>query len=202
MRDAPQVQRVAPGLFVWWRYAPDVKAELFSTAIVAPGGAFLIDPIPCDDLLGALGPAPVAGLIITNENHARHAVALAQELGAPLFAHRDAQTALGLESGCELADAAEFSPGLTAIALEGAPAGEVAIHSAAEGGTLIVGDALINMGAYGFALLPAKYCSNQKRMRQSLRKLLDYDFTRILFAHGLPVASDAKRRLAELLEAG
>ena len=81
---------------------------------------------------------------------------------------------------------------MTAIAIEGAPAGEIAIYADADGGSLVIGDALINMGSYGFTFLPAKYCANHKQMRRSLRKLLDYEFERILFAHGLPIVANAQ----------
>jgi glyoxylase-like metal-dependent hydrolase (beta-lactamase superfamily II) len=66
---------------------------------------------------------------------------------------------------------------------------------------LNVGDALINFEPHGFTLLPAKYCSNQKQLLRSLRKLLDYKAERILFAHGTPVLSGAGERLRGLLDA-
>ena len=68
-----------------------------------------------------------------------------------------------------------------------------------DGGTMIMGDALINFEPYDFTLLPAKYCSNAKLMRRSLPKLLDYSFDRMLFAHGTPIVSGAWQRLEELL---
>ena len=86
-----------------------------------------------------------------------------------------------------------------AIEIEGGPPGEIAIHSDAEKGSLIIGDALINFEPYGFALLPAKYCSNARLMRRSLRKLLDYTFQRMLFAHGTPILTAARQRLEQLL---
>ena len=64
----------------------------------------------------------------------------------------------------------------------------------------IIGDALINFAPYGFTFLPAKYCSNQKQMRQSLGKLLAYKAERMFFAHGLPILSAASERLRGLLE--
>ena len=202
MAAAPEIDCVAPGLFVWHRYAPEVKVDLFSTAIVATAGAFLVDPvaIPPGELQAAIAPARVAGVVVTNENHARAAAAFAAEFVVPLYVHEAAQAALGWPPTEALRDGVDFAPGLAAIAIEGAAAGEVVLYSPAEGGSLIVGDALINMESYGFTFLPAKYCSNQKQMRKSLRKLLEYDFARIVFAHGLPVVHDAKRRLAELLE--
>ena len=197
-----EIHRVCQTVVTWHRYAPEVKAELFSTAVISSDGAYLVDPIAIDreSLRTTLAPAAIAGVVVTNENHGRAAVDVAATFDVPLYAHAATRQALDLPSALELADGDEFAPALTALAIEGAPAGEIAIYAQLEGGTLIIGDALINMGSYGFALLPAKYCSNQKRMRRSLRKLLDYDFQRIVFAHGLPVVTDAKRRLAELLE--
>src|SRR3712207_7604903 len=52
--------------------------------------------------------------------------------------------------------------------------------------------------SYGFALLPAKYCTSQKQMRRSLRKLLDYEFERIVFAHGFPVVTRSEEHTSEL----
>ena len=187
----------------WHRYAPEVKAELFSTALITNTGSYLVDPIAIDPecLRATVAPAPIAGVVVTNDNHGRAAVDISASFSVPLYAHAAARDALHLPSAIEVSDAEEFAPGLTARTIEGAPAGEIAIYAEMEGGSLIVGDALINMEAYGFALLPAKYCSNQKQMRRSLRKLLDYEFERIVFAHGSPVVADAKRRLADLLEA-
>jgi glyoxylase-like metal-dependent hydrolase (beta-lactamase superfamily II) len=85
------------------------------------------------------------------------------------------------------------------IRIEGAAAGEMVLHYAPDGGTLIVGDALINVEPYGFTFLPAKYCSNEKEMRRSLQKLLDYKAERMLFAHGTPILSGASDRFRGLL---
>jgi len=63
-----------------------------------------------------------------------------------------------------------------------------------------MGDALINFQPYGFTFLPGKYCSNEKEMRRSLRKLLTCKTQRMLFAHGLPILSRASDRLRQLLD--
>ena len=65
---------------------------------------------------------------------------------------------------------------------------------------LNVGDAMINFEPYGFTLLPAKHCSNQKQLLRSLRKLLDYNAERILFAPGTPILSRASERVQGLLD--
>ena len=201
MRPDAEIARICPSLLSWHRYAPDVKADLFSTAVVSEAGAYLVDPIATgsDELRSAVAPAAVAGVVVTNENHARASGELAAAFGVPHYTHAATGAALGMNAATTIADGEQFVPGLEAIAIEGAPAGEIAIHAAPDGGSLIMGDALINMGSYGFTFLPAKYCTNHKRMRRSLRKLLDWEFKRILFAHGLPIVADAKERLAQLL---
>ena len=98
-----------------------------------------------------------------------------------------------------IADGEEICDRLRAIAIDGVAPGEIALHYGGNGGTLIIGDALINFEPYGFAFLPAKYCSDQREMRRSLRKLLDYEAERILFAHATPILSRASQRLEALL---
>jgi glyoxylase-like metal-dependent hydrolase (beta-lactamase superfamily II) len=79
--------------------------------------------------------------------------------------------------------------------------GEIALFHEPDGGTLIVGDALIHFEPYGFTFLPAKYCVDQKKMRRSLGKLRRCEADRILFAHGTPILSGAVDRLNALLDA-
>src|SRR5260370_40647858 len=100
----------------------------------------------------------------------------------------------------KVADGEEICDGMLLSGIEGAAAGEIVLHYAPSGGTLIVGDALINFEPYGFSFLPAKYCSNEKEMRRSLRKLLKYKADRILFAHWSPILSRATDPLHALLD--
>ena len=183
MSSAAEIESVGPGLWIWRAYDPAVKAELFSSAIAIRGALYLIDPIPLEpEAVAALTKLEsIAGIIITNENHKRAADRFADRFQVSIY-----------ERGFT-------AQGLVAVAIDGAPAGEVAVYCEADDGTLIVGDALINFEPYGFALLPEKYCSDRKRMGESLSNLLDYSFERLLFAHGTPILSGARRRLEQLL---
>lgn len=189
--------RLSPTLSIWHRYDSKVKADLFSTALITAKGLFLIDPII--DLPDALENERVVGIIVTNDNHARATADFATRFPATIYAHPETRD--GLQS-CDirpLQDGQNVAPGLLAISVGGAPPGEIALHHDADGGTLIMGDALINMESHGFTFLPAKYCENAKLMRKSLRRLLDYPCERILFAHGTPIMARAHARLEELL---
>lgn len=186
MAIASEIEPVAPDLSLWRIYDPAVKAELYSTAVTVAECTYLVDPVPLapDALVQLSSKTAVAGIVVTNENHHRAAADFAEEFDAPIY----------------FDGSQPFPPGLTAVPIEGAVPGEIAVHSKAAGGVLIMGDALINFEPYGFTFLPAKYCSNVKVMRRSLPKLLDYSFERILFAHGTPIVTRAHRRLEQLLE--
>ena len=202
MQPAQDFDEINSHLAIWHAYDPGIKAELYSTRLGTAGGAYLIDPIslekPALDQL--IGSCRVAGIIVTNSNHHRAAARFAQQLSVPIFAHeqtfpRDQSSGL-----TTIADGEEICDRLRVVAIDGAALGEIVLHYAANGGTLIIGDVLINFEPYGFAFLPPKYCSNQKQMRRSLRKLLDYQTERILFAHGTPILSRATERLRALLD--
>jgi metallo-beta-lactamase superfamily protein len=202
MSAATDLHRLSSTLHVWQRYAPSLKADLFSTAVETVEGFFLVDPIQLKrkSLESFIVTRPVAGVVITNENHARAAMQFGRIFGAPIFAHMETIEACKLRTARKVTDGSKLADDLHVIEIPGAAAGEIALHHRRRRGAIIVGDALINFEPYGFSFLPAKYCCDRKQMRWSLRRLLDYDFDQLLFAHGIPLIHSARERLEELLE--
>jgi len=202
MPRAQEVDEVAPGIFVWQVYDSKVKADLFSTALKTEAGTWVADPIPlASDALRIFraNHPKTAGIFVTNSNHARTAAEFARNFAVPLYVHNELRGRRDFLHATGVQDGEAFSQSLTAIAIDGGPAGEMALHHSANGGTMVVGDALINFEPHGFGLLPAKYCLDSKVMRRSLEKILDYAFERMLFAHGTPILFSAHARLEQLL---
>ncbi len=201
MPVASEIEPVSSGISIWRCYDRSVKADLFSTALETASGTYLIDPTPLtpEAVASWVGQDKVAGIVVTNENHERAAAQFSEKFAVPIYLSAKLIGATRLPSAAPVQDNG-FLAALTAVEIEGAPAGEIAIHSVSDDGTMVIGDALINFEPYGFALLPAKYCSNFKVMRRSLSRLLDYSFDRMLFAHGLPILSCARERLEQLLK--
>lgn len=201
MPRAQEVQEVAPGILIWQAYDSKIRADLFSTALSTHTGTYLVDPIPlaADGLRSLRAQRRAAGIFVTNVNHARAAAAFARALSLPIFAHGELSGTPDLPHVTAVQDGELLSRGLTAVALDGGPAGEMALHYNDNGGTMILGDALINFEPHGFGVLPAKYCLDANLMRQSLAKLLNYPFGRMLFAHGTPILSGARARVEQLL---
>jgi len=112
--------------------------------------------------------APVLGVVAGSaqqRNQAERAAAqFSGRFAVPIYLSAALIGATRLPAATPVQDKG-FLTALTAVEIVGAPAGEIAIHSAMGDGTMVVGDALINFEPYGFALLPAKYCSNFKVMR-------------------------------------
>jgi glyoxylase-like metal-dependent hydrolase (beta-lactamase superfamily II) len=193
------LHHIHPRITLCQTFDPTVKTDLFSTAITVADQLFLIDPIDLPEVqLGELcHNAPVAGIVVTNANHPRASLQLSERLSAPIFAREnafaDTKPISPIKPGDSIGNALEV------IQVEGAVEGEIALYESGDGGTLILGDALINLDPYGLTFLPRKYCLDQKRMRRSLRQLLDKSAERILFAHGTPILSRASFCLRELL---
>lgn len=186
MPSAAELEIVPPGAAFWRYYDRRIRTELFSTALQTETGTFVIDPIAADaEVLSGLHN--LKAILITNENHQRAAADFSQRFAVPIFSNPG-----------------EFEtnllPSLRAIPIAGAPSGEIAVFWDAHGGTMVIGDALINFDPYGFTFLPRKYCLDAALMKRSLAKLLDFPFQRMFFAHGAPIVSHARDRLDKLLQ--
>jgi len=197
MKPAAEYQAVRPGLAFWQAYDPAVKTDLCCCAFETPAGLIFCDPVPLE--AGAMeellaGRAPHA-ILLTSANHERGAVALAGQFGIEVWAHPAAR---GLVAASRWFEEGEILfGGVEVISLEGFAEGEAAFWLS---GLLVLGDALLNIAPYGFSILPEKYCADAKLGRQSLGKLLRFPVEVMTFAHGLPMVTDARERLAGLLQ--
>ena len=203
MPCAEELQRVRSDTYIWQVYDPKVKTDLFSSALVTSEGIFVVDPVPLAESALALLPqlGPIIGIIVTNSNHERASADFAQRFSAPVFAHSESLATERFFGFTAVGDGDRICEALDVTVIDGAAPGEIALSYPLNSGVLIVGDALINFEPQGFSFLPKKYCSNEKEMRRSLRKLLPHKSERMFFAHGSPILSGATARLQRLLDA-
>ena len=198
---AEEFQTLSKNLFHWSYFNPECKCEVGSTAVLLPNGLVVFDPAPLAEEAWAelLAMAPLRAILLTNGNHVRIAAELRARHNVPVVTapetRRDVE---GVKMDVTLLPN-ELLYGIAAIPIPGATPGETAFL--APGGVLIVGDAIINTGVEkGLEFLPDKYCSDAAQNRASLKKLLDLDFHTLIVAHGAPVTSHAKDKLAALLK--
>lgn len=200
MQTAQELQAFSKGLFFWRAYEPSVKVDLSCCAIRVGEGLLFVDPIPlAEEALQSLCvETPPIGIVLTNGNHERAAAIYRQRFSIPVYAHPGAQPELSFPIDKPLAEGASELPGVQVIELPGAGKGEIALH--VDNRVLMLGDALINLEPHGLMPLPAKYCENAREAGRSLRKLLQFPFEVLTFAHGLPIVDGARKRLSELLD--
>ncbi len=194
---APGLAEPFPGVFRWAAFSPAHKVELASHAVRLDGRLFVFDPIPLrdEDVRTLLVAAPVAALVLTNENHGRAAAAWRELTGAPVWAAPDAAVALAEVRRLPLA--AGGWEGWRLHDLTGGAGGEVALRSPALD-LVVAGDALVNLPGRGLEILPAKYGRDQAALRERLRRLASEPFGRLVMAHGDPLAADASTRIQAL----
>jgi glyoxylase-like metal-dependent hydrolase (beta-lactamase superfamily II) len=195
---AEEFQTVRDDLFFWQAYEAAVKCDLSCCARRFGSDLIFIDPIPLAKaaLAELTADATPVAIIVTNSNHARAAAEFRDRFSIPILAHAAAAAELGLSIDQPLAEGDSAAGHFAVIEIAGAAPGEIALHA---DGIAHVGDALIHLEPMGFSTLPEKYCADAPGMQWALGKLLRFDFEVLTFAHGLPLVSQARRRLAQLL---
>ncbi len=200
MRDllptAREITQLFPGVWQWSAYSSHHKVELTSHAVNTSEGVVIVDPIPLDEEQRIKFEPIVApqAVILTNANHLRSATQWVDRKSIYAF-----PSSLTREHGLVVIERQPSQLfGLTIIPLEGGPAGEIALFDS-DKKLLIVGDALVNLPNRGLEILPAKYCNDDGMLRNSLCRLLAFNFDVLLCSHGNPILTAAKTRLKELL---
>ena len=198
--QAAEFQMLSETLCHWSVYEPTVKCEIGCTAIKAGGGWVVIDPVPLSQASWEelLEDVPLRAILLTNGNHVRDAANLRKRHQVPIVTAPETRRDItDLRPDVTLLPD-ELLYGIVSIAIPGATPGETAFYS--KTGVMVLGDAVINVSTErGLEFLPDKYCENAKQNRESLRKLLNFDFHILTLAHGAPVVDRAKDKFAALL---
>ncbi|HEY5893475.1 MAG TPA: hypothetical protein VIT91_09610 [Chthoniobacterales bacterium] len=204
MPTASEIQLLGANLAIWSTWCSKSKVDLFSTAIALPGdgGLVLVDPIALSsdaltELVAQFG-APKT-ILLTSSNHERDTLWFVEKFREiRVLAHPDACPNLDVRALPLLVEAFAPHSRLRIVELPGAAPGEVGILIE-DSRTLILGDILINLNNFGFGLLPDKYATAPKQLRQSLHKIASIEPKALLFAHGPPILSNAHTRLVNLM---
>ncbi len=190
-----------PNLFGWSVFNGDRNIDFHSAVWVRPEGNVVIDPLPLSDHdeahLKELGG--VAWIVITNSDHVRDSIRLAENTGAQLMGPSQEANNFPVECTRWLTDGDEVVPGMLALELEGSKTpGELALLL--ESSTLITGDLIRSHEGGALCLLPQEKLSDKRKAIASLRRLtLLPELEALLPGDGWPVFRDAKFLLQELL---
>src|SRR5438477_10961402 len=128
----PDFHHLLPGLWLWQAHDSSVKADLFSTAILTGSGVYIVDPIAlADEELRQLSEAaPIAGIVVTNANHARTSSAYSDRFSVPIWANPRSFPDLKPARFTEAKEATPIAGELGATEVERAGTGEIALYHA------------------------------------------------------------------------
>ena len=188
-------------LYGWSLFDADRNIDFHSAVWVRPEGNVVIDPLLLskhdEAHLRELGG--VAWIVITNSDHVRDSIRLAENTGAQLMGPSQEANNFPVECARWLTDGDVVLPGMLALELEGSKTpGELALLL--ESSTVITGDLIRAHEGGALCLLPEEKLSDKRKAIASLRRLtLLPELEALLPGDGWPVFRDATVLLQALL---
>lgn len=202
------MREIVPGIVTWGSTYADRPWDLNGYAIVLAGGAVLIDPPAPEEAAWQELPEPITTVVLTNRDHVRDAELFRTRYGVHVIAGQDELSQMAPLTVDEAVREGDLISGaLRVIHLPGKSPGEIGLYldptyhtvSREMGGILFLGDAIIGNPPGALGLIPEQKVDDLKALKQSLLKLLDYEFQVLLLCDGQPVLADAKRKVSDFL---
>ena len=205
------MREILPSIFTWGSTYADKPWDLNGYAITLQQTTVLVDP-PApgeDDWPRFDAMNPITQIVLTNRDHVRDIELFRRRYGSRVVAGADELGQRVSISIDEPRREGELIAGsLRVIHLPGKSAGEIGLYfepkhhaiSREMGGILLLGDALIGNPPGALGLIPEPNLDDPACLRQSLRKLLNYDFEVLLLCDGQSIMSNAKSKVAEFLQ--
>ena len=189
-------------LFGWSVFDESRNIDFHGLAWVRAGGNVVVDPVPMsahdEAHLGKLGG--VATIVVTNSDHTRDAVALAEKFGARILGPRGERDGFPVRCDGWLGQDDTVVPGLVAHEVAGSKTpGELAL--VLEGTTLITGDLVRAHEGGRLRLLPDAKLTDGAAARASARRLAALaDIDAVIVGDGWLVFRHGAEALRELVD--
>ena len=187
-------------LYSWSSFDTERNIDFNGTVWIRPEGNILIDPVHLSshDMshLSSLGGA--AWIVITNSDHVRAAVSIANVFEAQIAGPAAEKETFPIDCHRWLADGEDLVPGLQAFEMQGSKTpGELVLLL--EGTTLITGDLVRAHRAGSLMSLPDDKLRNRAEATASINRLADMsDIQAVLVGDGWSIFRDGSQHLKEL----
>ena len=189
-------------LFGWSVFDESRNIDFHGLAWVRGDGNVIVDPVPMsahdEAHLGELGGA--ATIVVTNSDHTRDAVALAEKFGTRILGPRGERDGFPIRCDGWLGQDDTVVPGLVVHEVAGSKTpGELAL--VLEGTTLITGDLVRAHEGGRLRLLPDAKLTDGDAARASARRLAALpDIEAVIVGDGWPVFRHGAKALRELVD--
>ena len=189
------MKNLLPGIWQWSWFSDEKQLDFNGLFLHVGEHRILIDPPPMTAEASTLirRQGGVDYIIVTNRDHAREATAYQTEFRCHLQVPEADAPQMGLQPTKTFKDGELLPGGIWVIHLKDQKSpGESALFIQQGKGTLIVGDALIGKPAGSLRLLPPEKYVDPAKAKESLRRLLKYNFDAILVGDGASILTGAK----------
>lgn len=194
---ARDVEEIVPGIWRWHILDERIGAESDAHAVVGRNGTVLIDPLPlAPKALARLGK--VAAICLTAACHQRSAWRYRRQFGVAVHAPEGCRE-MDEEPDLRYREGDRLPGGLTAIRTPGPEPAHYAFLRKRRPAVLFCADLMSNEDGEGLAFIPAAYHDDPAATRDSVRRLLDLDFSVMCLDHGAPLTRRPKTALRALL---
>ena len=189
-------------LFCWSEFNAERNVDFHSLAWIRPDGNVLVDPLPLSEhdwaQLQSLGGA--AWIVITNSDHIRASLEIAEQTGAQIAAPSGEKSTFPIPVQRWLGDGDLVVSGLNAIELHGSKTpGELAF--VLEETTLITGDLVRAHQAGSLMLLPDGKLVDRSQAIASVRRLVQFSkIEAVLVGDGWQIVRDGHIYQQELVD--
>ena len=195
------MDEVLPGVLHWTTFHEGIGRPVHSHFFVE--GAALFDPrVPEEGVEELARHGRPDAILLSNRLHLRHSEAFATAFDCPIKAQRTGLHAFADGPDVHAFDFGdEVAPGVVALEVGALTPEDTAFHLRAGKGALLFADALIRGDDGELSYVPDTLMGDdpeavRRGLTAALDRLLDRDFDALLFAHGAPLATGGKDRLA------
>jgi len=198
------MKTIAPGIQQWSFFSQDKQLDFNGLLLTVNDHCILVDPPPMDaaDRTAILKGRTVDYILLTNRDHVREAEACRREFKAKVYAPETDAPLMEIPIDKTYKDGELLPGGLWVIHLRDMKSpGESALFLDKGKGYLILGDSLIGRLPGQLTLLPADRFADVSKAKQSLARLLKYNFDAVLVGDGTSILTGAKEAVRRAIEA-
>jgi hypothetical protein len=200
------VKEILPGVFHWTTYHEGIGQDVHSYYVSAADPACLIDPrVPAEGIGWFKRHESPANIYLTNRLHYRHSKRFAIYYGAEVWCHKEGLHAFGRDKKVTGFGHGDGLPGgVLALKVGVLCPEETAFYIPLGKGILSIGDAIIRDDG-DLEFVPDYLMGDDPEgVKRGLKKVFTSHLTRnfdaMLFAHGEPIISGAKKELRRFLK--
>ena len=189
------MKTIAPGIQQWSFFSQEKQLDFNGLLLIVNDHCILVDPPPMEvaDRTAILKGHPVDYILLTNRDHVREVEAFRRDFKAKVYAPEVDAPLMEIPVDKTYKDGELLPGGLWVIHLKDMKSpGESALFLDMGEGYLILGDALIGRPAGQLNLLPADRFADVTKARESLKRLLKYNFDAVLVGDGAAILAGAK----------